>query len=374
MTLRVCAPDIFSGDAVGNHCIGFVRMAERLGMPAEMYASGFDEGTHGVRPLDALFDEVARDDVVLLSYSIFDPYLERILALDCRKICYFHGVTDPQLLRALEPRTAQLCEQALAQLPLLARFDMVVANSLNTAQSLAGNVAASAIRIVPPVFPDMYVFRREPPHKSRKRPAPNLLMVGRVVPHKRIEDGIGILALLKQCEFNATLSIVGSTPNYDYLKFLINHARSLGVLEQVDFKGMLDDADLFECYESTNGLLAMSRHEGFCVPVLEAMHYGKPVFVRGGTAAHEICPPDCVFDAEAELATWVAPLMQRLGQAGGRCSVDMDYVKHADGVLQRASDEVWSTIFAAIGVASAAARSPARPHAAVAAALHVAKK
>jgi len=360
MTLRVCAPDIFSGDAVGNHCLGFVRMAERLGMSAELYASGFDEGTHGVRPLEALFDEVRRDDVVLLSYSIFDPYLERILALDCKKICYFHGVTDPELLRALEPRTAQLCDKALAQLPLLAGFDALVANSRGTAQSLAGIVDADAITIVPPVFPDMYVFSRELPRRGRKRQEPNLLMVGRVVPHKRVEDGIEILALLKQHDFNATLSIVGSTPNYDYLKFLINHARRLGVLERVDFKGMLDDADLFECYESTNGLLAMSRHEGFCVPVLEAMHYGKPVFVRGGTAAQEICPPDCVFDADAELTAWVPAVMQRLGQSTGRSPIDLAYVRHADGVLQRASDDVWRTLFSGVGVPSGSPRARAR--------------
>ncbi|WP_233828477.1 glycosyltransferase family 4 protein [Paraburkholderia sp. ZP32-5] len=327
-------------------------MAERLGMKAELYASGFDEGTNGVRPLEALFDDVRRDDVVLLSYSIFDPHLERILALDCKKICYFHGVTDPQLLRALEPRTAQLCDKALAQLPLLAGFDALVANSRGTAQSLAGivDVDADAITIVPPVFPDMYVFRRETPRKGRKRQEPNLLMVGRVVPHKRVEDGIEILALLKQRDFNATLSIVGSTPNYDYLKFLINHARRLGVLERVDFKGMLDDADLFECYESTSGLLAMSRHEGFCVPVLEAMHYGKPVFVRGGTAAQEICPRDCVFDANAELAAWVPVVMQRLGQSVGRSPIDLAYVRHADGVLQRSSDDVWRTLFTGVGV------------------------
>jgi glycosyltransferase involved in cell wall biosynthesis len=344
MTLRVCAPDIFSGDAVGNHCLGFVRMAERLGFQAELYAKGFDAGTTGVQPLEALFATVAQEDTIFLSYSIFDPYLEQILALDCKKICYFHGVTDPQLLRTLEPRTAQLCEKALAQLPLLAGFDVVVANSQSTAESLAGILEVGAVKVVPPIFADMPVFTREPPRKGRKRREPNLLMVGRVVPHKRIEDGIDILSLLKQREVAATLTIVGSAPNYDYQKFLINHARRLGVLEQVDFKGMLDDADLFECYESTCALLAMSRHEGFCVPVLEAMHFGKPVFVRGGTAAQEICPQDCVFDADAGLAEWVPPLVARFSQSAGRSPIDAAYVKHADGVLQRASDEVWQQI------------------------------
>ncbi|WP_025601175.1 glycosyltransferase [Burkholderia sp. WSM2230] len=344
MKLHVCAPDIFAGDAVGNHCLGLARAARRLGLHAALYAQRYDVGTMQVRPFEELFASVATDDIVLLSYSIFDPYLEQLLALPCRKLCYFHGVTDPQLLRELEPRTAQLCENALSQLPLLSGFELVIANSQNTAQSLAGVLEATAVRVIPPVFADMPAFRREPASSTRTLREPNLLMVGRVVPHKRVEDAVEILALLQQREFEASLTIVGNAPNYDYLKLLINRARQLGVLERVDFKGMLDDADLFECYDIASALLAMSRHEGFCVPVLEAMHVGKPVFVRGGTAAQEICPADCVFDANAGLSAWAAAIAERLGTSAGAKPIDDAYVAHADSVLERASDTVWRDV------------------------------
>jgi len=344
MKLHVCAPDIFAGDAVGNHCLGLARTARRLGLAAALYAQRYDAGTMEVRPFEELFRSVTADDIVLLSYSIFDPYLEQLLALPCRKLCYFHGVTDPRLLRELEPRTAQLCEEALAQLPLLDGFDLVIANSQNTAESLARAVEATAVKIVPPVFADMPAFQREPASSRRILREPNLLMVGRVVPHKRVEDAVELLALLQQREFAATLTMVGNAPNYDYLKLLINRARKLGVLERVDFKGMLDDADLFECYDTASALLAMSRHEGFCVPVLEAMHAGKPVFVRGGTAAQEICPADCVLDANAELSLWAAVVAERLGAAAGAGLPNDGYIAHADSVLERASDTVWREV------------------------------
>ncbi|MFM0478889.1 glycosyltransferase [Paraburkholderia strydomiana] len=344
MKLHICAPDIFSGDAVGNHCLAIARAARRLGITAELYAQRYDVGTIEVHPFENLFASVAADDIVLLSYSIFDPYLEQLLALPCRKLCYFHGVTDPQLLRELEPQTAQLCEMALAQLPLLSGFDVVVANSHNTAASLSGTIDAAAVKVIPPVFADMATFQRKPAPAARRLREPNLLMVGRVVPHKRVEDAIEVLALLQQREFTATLTIVGNAPNYDYLKLLINRARELGVLERVDFKGMLDDADLFDCYDTTSALLAMSRHEGFCVPVLEAMHFGKPVFVRGGTAAQEICPADCVFDPNADLSTWAAAIANRLGASTGANAVNDAYVAHANSVLQRASDDVWRDV------------------------------
>ncbi|MFM0328573.1 glycosyltransferase [Paraburkholderia strydomiana] len=344
MTLHICAPDIFSGDAVGNHCLGIDRAARRLGLGVKLYAQRYDAGIFDVQPLDHLIASVARDDIVLLCYSIFDPYLERILALDCRKICYFHGVTDPQLLRELEPRTALLCEKAVDQLPLLAGFDLVAANSTNTAAGLSGVMDVAKVKVIPPVFADMPVFKRKLMPAVATSIEPNLLMVGRVVPHKRLEDGINVLASLQERGFSATLTIVGSLPNYDYLKLLINHARRLSVLERVDFKGMLDDADLVESYQTANALLAMSRHEGFCVPVLEAMHFGKPVFVRGGTAAEEICPKNCVLAAEADISAWAVAIASRLEKSAVRSPSDLAYAARANEVLQRASDDVWRAL------------------------------
>ena len=91
------------------------------------------------------------------------------------------------------------------------------------------------------------------------------------------------------------------------------------------------------------------------MPVLEAMHFGKPVFVRGGTAAQEICPPNCVFAADAELGAWVQVMMPRIGQSAGRSPAEAAYVKHADGVLQRAGDGIWQSILIGVGAARAAA-------------------
>ncbi|CAH2790519.1 MAG: FIG00458283: hypothetical protein [uncultured Paraburkholderia sp.] len=347
MILHVCALDIFAGDAVGNHCLGIARAAERLGIQTEVYAKSYDFSTPGVRPLEEVFTSTHKDDIVLLSYSIYDANLERFLALPCKKVCYFHGVTDPHLLREFEPRIADLCEAALRQLPLLAGFDAVIANSQQTAQSLADVANMPEVKVIPPIFADMVAFVLAPAQKHAPLREPNLLIVGRVVPHKRIDDAIDLLALLKQHDIDATLTIVGSAPNYDYLKFLINRARALGVLEQVDFKGMLDDADLFDCYDGASALLAMSRHEGFCVPVLEAMHFGKPVFVRGGTAAQEICPADCVFDTAADLTVWAENIAARLDKATSLNAVNPAYVSHAESVLQRASDAEWRHILAA---------------------------
>jgi glycosyltransferase involved in cell wall biosynthesis len=349
MKLRICAPDIFAGDAVGNHCIGTARMAIRLGIDAEIYAQRFDATVLPIQPLLNLFEQIDADDLLLVSYSIFDPYLEQLLALPCRKLCYFHGVTDPDLLREFEPRTADLCEASLAQFPLLSRFESVVANSRSTARGLAEWIDPASMKVVPPVFADMPAFQRSPTGQMQHRLQPDLVVVGRVVPHKRVEDAIAVLALLHKRKLEFTLSVIGSMPNYDYSKFLINHARSLGVLDRVNFTGMMDDEDLLDSYNASIGLLAMSRHEGFCVPVLEAMHFGKPVFVRGGTAAQELCAPESVFDADSPLEGWADAIAAQLGPDATRSDSARTNMSRSHEILLRTDASVWLRILLAGG-------------------------
>ncbi|KWF27797.1 hypothetical protein WL88_10080 [Burkholderia diffusa] len=305
MRLLICAPDIFDGDAVGNHCLELAEMAARAGWNVRAYAQRFDAATPHVHPIESLFTDATSNGLLFVSYSIFDPYLERLLTLPCRKVCYFHGVTDPALLREFEPVTAGYCEQALAQLPQLANFDTVVANSTYVARGLADYIDESDIVVIPPVFTSLPTFGdNESAHHART--GFNMLVLGRVVPHKRVEDAIEVLARVVAGGVDATMTIVGSMPNYDYSKLLLKRARALGVLTRVDFTGMVDDADLLSSYDRASLLLSMSRHEGFCIPALEAMYRGIPAVVRAGHAAAEVVGDAGLVVGESETVDRIA--------------------------------------------------------------------
>lgn len=346
MKLMIYAVDVFPGDAVGNHCLAIARCAQRNGWEARVYARNFEMGVADVRPVQALLDEIGAEDVLLVSYSIYDPSLNELLSLACRKICYFHGVTDPALLRGFEPRTAELCEQALRQVPALAAFDQLLANSVHTAVALGQATGRLDTVVMPPVFADMRAFHEYHTHLERGRTDVSLLMVGRVVPHKRVEDAFSVLEALLRRDVAATLSVVGTMPNAEYFRFLINRARAMGVLEAVDFEGMLDDEDLRDSYDKTDMLLVMSRHEGFCVPVLEAMHFGKPALVRGGTAAEELCMPDDVLAPDADPQAWADAIMLRLRVVRelGPLRARGFYKSRASEILAKADDHVWKTL------------------------------
>ncbi|MCA8374196.1 glycosyltransferase family 4 protein [Burkholderia multivorans] len=345
MRLLICAPDIFQGDAVGNHCLGLADMATHAGWEAITYAQRFDATTSHIRPIQSLFSEVTENDLLLVSYSIVDPYLEQLLSLPCRKICYFHGVTDPALLREFEPVTAEHCAQALVQLPQLAKFDVVVTNSSYVAASLAEYIDVSCSVVIPPVFASLPTFA----DNNAPYDAPvgfNMLVLGRVVPHKRVEDAIEVLAHVVAGGIDATMTIVGSMPNYEYSKYLLKRARELSVLTRIDFTGMVDDADLLSNYDRASLLLSMSRHEGFCIPALEAMYRGVPAVVRGGHAAAEVVDDAGLVIGESETAGQIADRIIAL-------RVDTPHWdeltklarKRACDLLELTTSSHWATVF-----------------------------
>jgi glycosyltransferase involved in cell wall biosynthesis len=115
----------------------------------------------------------------------------------------------------------------------------------------------------------------------------NLLFVGRIIPNKRIDDLIRVFAVYKRLDPRSRLLLVGDTRGheryYDRLQQLI---RALAVKDVV-FTGHVDDDDLAAYYRVSHLFLCLSEHEGFCVPLQEAMHFGLPVLAYDTGAVRE---------------------------------------------------------------------------------------
>lgn len=286
--LHIVAPDIHAGDAVGNHCIFLARELNEAGVPTTLFAQRSSSKDVAIHPIEQLLEQHTDEHHLLVSYSIVDPYLEQLLSLPGKKIAYFHGVTPPELLREYEPVTADLCERSYAQFPLLARFDQLHFNSAYNREQLRSVCDVGNSQVIPPISQHFPLFSRSRRDDRATEDRFNLLVVGRVVPHKRIEDAIRLVGLLREKGCMAQLNIVGSSSNAVYSDFLSGLVTTLGLEAQVHFAGMVDDATLAGHFDRASVLLTTSEHEGFCVPVLEAMHLGIPVVLRQGTAAEEV--------------------------------------------------------------------------------------
>jgi glycosyltransferase involved in cell wall biosynthesis len=114
------------------------------------------------------------------------------------------------------------------------------------------------------------------------------LTVGRVVPNKAIEDVVRIFYVYhRYVNPNSHLYIVGSRylPTYDgEIDALVE---ALNVSDAVTLTGRVPLSDLKTFYQAADIYLTASYHEGFCVPLIECMHFGVPILARKAAAIPE---------------------------------------------------------------------------------------
>jgi len=115
------------------------------------------------------------------------------------------------------------------------------------------------------------------------------LAVGRVSPNKALESTVAALAVARaHGDPEATLHIIGKPATNSYVAALRRYVAELGLAGAVRFTGHASDATVASAYASADVLVVTSEHEGFCVPVVEAMSAGLPVVAFDQGAVPEV--------------------------------------------------------------------------------------
>jgi glycosyltransferase involved in cell wall biosynthesis len=286
-TVHLVAPDIFQRDAVGNLALDVFRMLRQNGIPTRLFAANADLAINDlVEPRVLLASQVSPSDHIIYFFSTADPLLMELTELPARKTVYFHGITDPKKLRVFDPELAAAAAKALATLNLIERFDAVIANSRASAAILAEavEVPLEHIAIVPPVL-----VSPEGRDAGERAGGVDLLCVGQLAPHKKIEDVLRLFAEYVRMVPHARCHVVGRRRNpayFDYLRWV--EKDELGLPDgKVIWHGSVPDDELRRLYGSSGALVSMSEDEGFCLPVFEAMGAGLPVLAHGVAAVRE---------------------------------------------------------------------------------------
>ncbi len=112
----------------------------------------------------------------------------------------------------------------------------------------------------------------------------NIIFVGRVAPNKKYEDLLKVFYYFSEINKKSRLILVGSYESareyYSYLKYVESY---LG-LENVIYTGIVTLSELISYYKVSDLFLCMSEHEGFCVPLVEAMYFRVPIIACDFTA------------------------------------------------------------------------------------------
>jgi len=277
------------GDAITNE-IGILRRFFRRPPYSDFFQSDLVLAEH-IAPGNEFSVRKAADfeprpgDVVLLHYSIASNIAERILDWDVPRFLLYHNVTPSEYFRPYNLMIAGRLELASAQLRRLAgRLDGYFADSHFNARELR-RLGCDGVSVMPVLFP---LASDKTPRTGKKTPADHgknpqrafrVLFVGRLVPNKAHADLIKIQFYLKKILPGSRLILAGSFfPGMEsYRAELENLIRCLGLSRDVEITGYLSPEELERVYSEADLFLTTSRHEGFCVPLLEAMKYDLPV-------------------------------------------------------------------------------------------------
>ncbi len=229
-------------------------------------------------------------DAVLLHLSIGSPVNQVFQSLPCRKAILYHNITPPHYFERLQPATAWTLEQGLEQVRALAgAAEVNLADSRFNAEELTA-YGYTNVRVLPLVFDRARL--NEPADrrtlKELKDGRTNVLFVGRCVPNKKIEDVLLAFAhFQKAVEPDSRLILVGSWAGCErYHQLLSSQVRQLA-LRRVEFLGSIPQGALHAAYDAADLFLCLSEHEGFCIPLLEAMARDVPVLAFAAAAVPE---------------------------------------------------------------------------------------
>ena len=343
-TIRIVSYAVQSHDAVGNLCLDLYRMLRQNTVAAEVYAEQFElELNDVIRSINRLLLDVKRRDIILYFYSIFDKHLDDVLSLvAARKIAYFHGITPPHLLQVFNPELSVACKKALGQQHKLASFDVLAANSAATARTLVqsfpeGQWHAEKVKVIAPCL----ISKRTYPEQNRPVGSANarLLYVGRLSSHKRIEHLLELFAAYRGLCPDAECWIVGAESNVAYRAYLdwVERSRLAIPPGRVHWLGEVSDERLQAIYRTASVYVSMSEHEGFCLPVLEAMAAELPVFSYAQPAVQEVLGGSGITFLNKDFAH-LAKNLQALLDASDRLAEIVSRQRERAAALTRGAD------------------------------------
>jgi glycosyltransferase involved in cell wall biosynthesis len=279
------------GDAIGNEALAIQKHLRAAGFASDIFAEKVHPRVaHLARPLWEYREVSSPETVCLFHFSIGSAAGRLIYHASDRLVSIYHNITPAHFFMGFHPHLAGLCYHGRRELAAFApRTALALGDSEFNRREL--EEAGYARTGVLPIVLDLPVYERPPSPVVRRLyddTRTNLLFVGRIIPNKRIDDLIRVFAAYQRYVNPVSrLLLVGDYRGHErYLERLLDMVDDLR-LDEVVFTGQVDDDDLYGYYRLADLFLCLSEHEGFCVPLQEAMVFGVPVIAYDAGAVRE---------------------------------------------------------------------------------------
>ena len=303
MNVNQWVPAAHKGDAIGDSARRVRDLLRGLGHESDVFALTIDDDLRGdVRPYT---DPAARrGDATIFHYALPSPMTGAFASLDGARVLQYHNVTPAHYFAPFDPALFRLASLGRRELSTLAgHVDVALGDSEYNRQELESlgfrptgvfPIAVDTSRITQPserpALEDMLADDE----------LVNFLFVGRIAPNKKIEDHIRLAEHYKRyVDAYYRFIFVGRcdvVPRYySMIRALMSELRLMN--ERFIFTGPVPDEELAIYYRHAAVYVSLSEHEGFCVPLVEAMAADVPILAYAAAAV-----PDTLGGAGVQFA------------------------------------------------------------------------
>lgn len=283
-------PVLSFGDAVGNDTRALYDVLKKEGYNTAIYAAIIDnrlpKGT--AYPIEEM-PKLNKDDVMIYHMSTGHEINYILDKVDCKKILQYHNITPPEYFKEYNKDAQINCIEGYKATKYFAdKVEYGIADSSFNKEELVKMGYKCPIDVLPILIP--FEDYEKKPNKNVIRKYSddgytNILFTGRIAPNKKQEDVIDAFYYYKNyINPKSRLIFVGNYGGMErYYGRLKRYVEELK-LKDVIFTGHIKFDEILAYYRVADVFLCMSEHEGFCVPLVEAMYFKIPVIARDTSA------------------------------------------------------------------------------------------
>lgn len=293
MRILQILPTLSYGDGVSNDCRTIKKALENQGYSTQIYAENIDGRIPRGEALSIKKLPMIKDkDIIVYHLSTGTELNKKILKWNGKKIIRYHNITPPDYFKGYNEVSYNLCRTGYEEAGIIAKqCQYLMPDSEYNLNDMIRMGFKGSSQVAPILIPFGDYERQADTgilDTYKRKKGTNLVFVGRLAPNKCQERIIEIFYYYKKYyDKDARLFLVGSGSGMElYERQLKTYAKALNIPD-IYFTGHIKFNEILSYYQLADTFVCMSDHEGFCIPLVEAMYFEKPIVALDTSAIGE---------------------------------------------------------------------------------------